>query len=190
MLQTSFNICIKDCCKAFSIYDTTYLYSSDNLTGWGFPNAVRTDVVEANLVVTTPSLDLYVIDITSEVIADTEIIVSPIDLGMGEEVESGLYIFTFSVNTGTIEEPVWITYETNKLIYCLEEKKIRNLFGTAKLSKGCCSECDKKNIEDLLNLWTYLEVLKNAACCGKVEKFKEILAIINQLLNSKPCTNC
>lgn len=190
MVSLSFQICINDCCNSLTVLDTTYLYSPNNLTGWGTPNTNLEDIVSATLNVITPNNDCVTLDILTEIQAQSPITVDPIDLGFTDVILDGVYRFYVNINIGTEEEPEYITYETTKLFYCNINKKISNLIGTLDIN-GCCKPCKTGNAFDkVLLAWTYFQTLKNAACCGKIDTFNKLLTILNKLIDSKPCKNC
>ncbi len=191
MLELVYNICVKECCSQFVIEDATgYYHATDNPGGWGLVNPSRPDITEAFLSIIGPDGTTYNIDILAEVLADDPIIVSYTQVGLTTpEIVSGQYQFTITLNSGDLITPVYHTYFESQLVYCLEEKKICNLIGTTDFGTICSCK-DGKKLSDILDIWVYLMALKNAACCGKTDRFNELLEIINSLLNSKPCKNC
>lgn len=186
-LELSYQVCLQECCKQIQITDTTYLYSVDNTGGWGYPNESRSDVVSATLVITDAAGVDYTIDVTTEVQSDSVIVITSDEVGLAADVEitSGVYYFTLTVDTGTE-----YTFDTTQLYYCTEAKAFSNLLGTFNPSKCGCRCSKEQSLQNILNIWTCLQLLKNAACCGKVDKFTELLEIINQLLGNNPCSNC
>lgn len=185
-LELSYQVCLQECCKEIQLTDITYDYSPDNLGGWGAPNDDRGSVVEATLLLTDPNGTDYSIDITTEVQNDEVIVITSDEIGLsaGVDIPSGVYYFTISVDTGTIT-----TFDCTKLFYCIEAKAINKLIGEFDPCDICkCEQGDE--LQDILDIWTYFLVLQNAACCGKIDKFNELLEIINQLLGSNPCSNC
>jgi hypothetical protein len=190
MVSLDFQICISNCCNSLTVLDLTYSYSPDNLTGWGAPNTNLEDIVSATINVITPDNDSITLDILAEIQAEEAITITPTDLGFTDTILDGVYRFYVSINIGTLEEPVYVTYEKTHLFYCNVNKKIDNLIGTLDIN-GCCKPCATGNAFDkVLLIWTYFLALKNSACCGKVENFKKLLTILNKLLDSKPCKNC
>lgn len=186
-LELSYQVCLQECCKQIQITDTTYLYSVDNLGGWGYPNDLRSSVVSATLLLTDPNSVDYTIDITAEVLADDVIVITSDEIGLtaDTEIPSGIYYFTITVDTGTE-----YTFDITKLFYCTEEKRFHKLMGEYNPTDCGCGCSEDKTLEKILDIWTYLQVLKDAACCGKTDKFTELLEIINTLLGDNPCSNC
>lgn len=187
-LELSYSVCITSCCKEISITDSTGDYdASTNTTGWGTPNLERGDVTDASLVITDADGYDYTIDVTTEVQDGTDITVTSdlIGLAAGVDITSGVYYFTLTVTDGVDT----YYFDVTKLFYCTEEKAFQALVGTFNPdSCTCCS--GHSTMDDILDIWVYMLALKNAACCGKVDKFTELLEIINQLLGHNPCSNC
>lgn len=186
-LELSYQICQQECCKQIQITDITYQYSADNLTGWGVPNDTRASVTAASLIITYSGVD-YTIDITTEVQNDTVITITSSQVGQGADAEivSGEYSFTITVTANGTD----YTFDETKLFYCTEEKAFSKLLGEFN-PNGCgCGCSEEEGLHNILDIWTYLMVLKDAACCGKTDKFTELLEIINRLLGDNPCSNC
>lgn len=191
MLELNFCITIGNCCKTITLEDITGDYdATTNTGGWGAPNPVQSDAVQANLSIIDPNGNTYIIDVLTEVVNSTNIEITSDEIGLTADLEipSGHYEFSLSVNVGTLGTPDWVTFNSTQLFYCLEEQRVKQLIASTEFDDCKCN--DGNSLTDILDIWTYLMALKNAACCGKVSKFEELLEIINSLLDSNPCKNC
>jgi hypothetical protein len=190
MVSLDFQICISNCCNNLTITDLTYLYSVDNTGGWGAPNTELADIVSATINVITPSNDSYTIDILTEIQAQSQITIDPLQIGMVDVIEDGVYRFYININIGTEESPEYVSYEETKLFYCNIGKEVHKMIGNFNLD-GCCKPCAKNNPYDkMLLTWSYFLTLQNAACCGKIDTFNKLLTTLNKLVSYKPCKNC
>lgn len=186
MLIPQFNVCINSCCDELSFVDLTGDYNnSDNTGGWGFPNDGRGDVTDSSLTITDPANVQYVIDITTEVQNDQSITITPDQIGLasGSTIPDGVYYIEWSITT------TGDSYDTPKsfFFYCNTARGVEALFAGIDLDECKCKDSD---LDRALLAWTYLQALKNAACCGKVNLFEDLIDIIERLTGGSKCKNC
>jgi len=190
MLEPKFNVCIDSCCDELTFVDLTGDYNnSDNTGGWGFPNDGRGDVTASALNITDPNNVVYAIDITTEVQNDQAVTVLPSQIGLaaGSAIPDGVYYIEWTITTAS-------SYSTPKsfFFYCNTATAVNNLIATLDIDCGCdpCAGKPNNELDKALLAWTYLLALKAAACCGKVDKFQDLIDIIDRLTDPEQCKNC
>jgi hypothetical protein len=181
-LETSLGACLVGC-GTVPIKDITGLYNPiSNLVGWGNPNILREDILEATLVLTFTNskgtVTTNTIDITTEV---QEADLSTIDLYTYETIGDGILEITYTV-IGP-EEEVYET-ATSLGIYCNVECCVDKL--ALKAAKTPCNPCDKTypTVFDVAS--SLLSALPRISVCLNPTEYFTALAQLEKLCG----TNC
>lgn len=182
--------------KSIIFTDITGTYSTFNPGGWGIPNYELGDVLDAEIIVTTPSGTKYILDMAT---------ISPdlpngtdgefnIHMGLlggtaGQTVIQGIYEFEYKilVNDGT-QGGFLITKRKyglmSSVIKCCVHKMLANL--------DICDDCpcgeDKSNA---LEAYTLYKAMLYAYTCGSLTKAAKMAKQVNKLCNYKgTCASC
>lgn len=179
-------------CSAFKVYDTTGLYSAENLTGWqaeagdasGNPKISEVtaatvsfeipgydDTVTIDVYPTLPNTDDLPVTITVEDIA-----VSTSDNISLTTLPDGQYIITYAV-AGTYTAGGDFTFSTQFAAYFIcGVACCVNRLAVEYVDAGACN-CKGKKGEKFQNAWFELKALELAACCGNITAAN--LALVN-----------
>jgi hypothetical protein len=99
--------------------------------------------------------------------------------------------------TATFDDGIWIvkwvltdgstfTSTTNSMFLCNVEKCVREKASKVDVGCGCCGT---RESEEAMDAILYLEGIKSAAACGKLEKAKTILSGLEDICNND-CKHC
>ena len=182
MLQPQFTFCLDKGCSTFTFTDTTGTYDEIlNPGGYGAPNIALEDVVSAVVKIETGTTSQQISLTLSDppVIEDLEnITFTSTDLGF--DIVDGVYTITYTVANS-------LTYSIKKqemFFACNAECCVYKM--STKVSTDT-AECNTPAINNFLNAYTYLQVLKNAARAGQNTKFTNTLTLLNKLCTASGC---
>ena len=95
--------------------------------------------------------------------------------------DDGIWIVKWVLNDGTN-----LTSTTNSIFLCNVEKCVREKASKVDVGCGCCGT---RESEEAMDAILYLEGIKSAAACGKLEKAKTILSGLEDICNND-CKHC
>lgn len=186
----NFDICQAADCKSFTINETTGIYSATNTGGWGAPNAVIGDALDARLIVTLPNLTQVTVNNllfpTLPTTGTATISVTDANLGLSGGLPDGIYIITYQVDINQVLPFTQTSRSTTKTflfscnIKCCVDKLI------AKIPELECT-CNDQALKDALLAYGLYKSLCSAGSCGLTDKVTNILDRLNKLCNSKSC---
>lgn len=190
-LEPSIRVCLNSSCDTLTLYETTGVYDeTTNLTGYGAPNILTSDVTIVTLRVTNPSGDIYDITLTDNDFPKTneddgyEIDMS--EIGDITNVEDGYWTFKYTVFTSGDSYTVTQGY----MFYCNSECCVAKML--AKVDPEEC-DCDAENntkISNYIRSITLLDSLKNAAYCFNEDRFDKIKTLLAKLCRNINCKTC
>lgn len=96
--------------------------------------------------------------------------------------EDGIYIVQWNLT----DAPNSLTSITNSIFLCNVEKCVREKASKVDVGCGCCGS---RESEEAMDAIMYLEGIKSAAACGKLEKAKTILSGLEDICNND-CKHC
>tara|TARA_R110000787_G_scaffold153516_5_gene267446 strand:+ start:2756 stop:3364 length:609 start_codon:yes stop_codon:yes gene_type:complete len=182
--------------KSIIFTDITGVYSAFLPGGWGAPNFELSDVIDAELIVTTPSGTKYILDnatispdLPNGTNGDFNIHMGLLGGSQGSTVIQGIYEFEYRilVNDGT-SGGFLITKRKyglmSSVIKCCVHKMLANL--------DICDECpcgeDKSNA---LEAYTLYKAMLYAYTCGSLTKAAKMAKQVNKLCNyNGACASC
>lgn len=156
-------------CKYISVKDITGPYSASNVGGWGSPNPEQIDVDSYTLTVLTTA-GSFVFDATGYLPgADFSIMLDEIG-------PPGTEIIT--IDASVVIGAETFVYKLSVFLYCKQKKIIQDLF--SKLTTpGCCDDCSDEKRCYVMTAYNFLLSLEYAASVGNVNKFNELVEVIN-----------
>ncbi len=103
---------------------------------------------------------------------------------LSSSFEDGIYIVKWVLTDEDNEDPT--PSLTNSIFLCNVEKCVREKASKVDVGCGCCGN---RESEEAMDAIMYLEGIKSAAACGKLEKAKTILSGLEDICNND-CKNC
>ena len=100
---------------------------------------------------------------------------------LSSSFEDGIYIVKWVLTDGST-----FTSTTNSIFLCNVEKCVREKASKVDVGCGCCGS---RESEEAMDAIMYLEGIKSAAACGKLEKAKTILSGLEDICNND-CKHC
>ncbi len=190
MLSLKFDLCVVNACTQLRFTETTGIYSTANLGGWGLPNIQIPDAVTATLAITPyGSTTTYTIDLLATTLFPTDNTsftydIPLSDIGNPTSIADGKWLFTYTVTDAKD------TYTKNiyKYFYCNTECCVTNMLAALDLSCNCCK--DSTEYKNYILAWTQLQSLKKAAACGDEANFTAIKKIVDKLCLNSGCKTC
>ncbi len=181
-LQPNFTLCLDKGCSTFTFTDTTGTYDEIlNPGGYGAPNGTVENIVSASILFEFNGLSIQKTFTLSDppVIEDlTGIEFTAEDLGT--EIVDGIYTLTYTVAySGS-----FYTKKQQMFFACNAECCVYKM--STKVTLEDCS-CENPALNNFLNAYTYLQVLKNAARAGQNTKFTNTLTLLNKLCTASGC---
>lgn len=180
-LVPTISVCVEDACTKIVFRETTGAYNaSTNTGGYGAPNPSVGSVTGAELVVTPPTGNAFVVDMTAEgwptTNEDLEFEV-PID-----SYEDGIWTFQYSVVSGDM-----YTATKTSIFYC----NIKCCINTLLLNIDTDSvTLNDKQVQEYMRAKTYLDSLIHYAHCGNTDKFDNIKLILDRICAKSGCETC
>jgi hypothetical protein len=188
-LILNFEICQANGCKDLIFSETTGKYDATyNTGGYGAPNETTAAATTATLTTTNPSGLVTTIDLMPEGFPTDDIIADGYTITSSTVLPDGMYTFVYKVTYDNHGSIVTYSKSISKLFYCNAECCVNQMLSNLNLTCDCC-ETDE-NIKDYYKAWTFLQALKNAAQCGDVTTFTNILKIITKLCKNNNCKTC
>lgn len=185
----NFEICQTNGCKDLIFSETTGKYDATyNTGGYGLPNETTADADTATLTITNASGLVTTIDLMPEGFPTDDIIADGYTITSSTVLPDGMYTFVYNVTYDYKGAIVTYSKSISKLFYCNSECCVNQMLSNLNLTCDCC-ETDE-NIKDYYKAWTFLQALKNAAQCGDVTTFNNILKIITKLCKNNNCKTC
>ena len=189
-LSLSISFCQSDGCKTLTITDDTGEYSGLNQTGWGTPNIELADVSVATITITDPDDVAHVIDLVNDLgidyltaTADTleyDIANTYFGLGTDDKITDGIYNILYSITDTSLDV---YTIERNIAIYCNIACQINDLLKMIP-EQYSCNKCNTAFINEVFECYMMYKALINAAECGSVSEFNNILAMLKKMINN------
>ena len=96
----------------------------------------------------------------------------------------GIYIVKWVITDSGNQDPT--PSITNSMFLCNVEKCVREKASKVDVGCGCCGT---RESEEAMDAILYLEGIKSAAACGKIEKAKTILSGLEDICNND-CKHC
>jgi len=182
-----FEVCDSRDCKSLLFTETTGAYNvTSNPTGWGAPNELTSDAVSAVLNIVLPSstsvnINLFTSSYPS-VNKTLEYTITSATLGLAAnlKLDDGLYVFTYTVVTGTT------TYTQVNRVYITCNSKCCVATMLAKIPDKDCN-CNDEYICKVLKAYTFYQALVLAGETGQTTKFANLKEILDDMCLS---TNC
>lgn len=188
-LILNFEICQANGCKDLIFSETTGAYNATyNTGGYGAPNETTAAAVTATLIITNASGLVTTIDLMPEGFPTDDIIADGYTITSSTVLPDGMYTFVYNVTYNYHGSIVTYSKSISKLFYCNSECCVNQMLSNLNLTCDCC-ETDE-NIKVYYKAWTFLQALKNAAQCGDVTTFNNILKIITKLCKNNNCKTC
>ncbi len=185
-LILNFEICQSSNCKDLVFSETTGFYNVNyNVGGYNTPNPSDSTALSAVLTITDPNNLVTTINLTSQGFPTGDLTSDGYTISSSEVLPDGMYTFVYTV---TYENNVTYTKSITKLLYCNSECCVNQMLANLNLTCDCCETDD--NIKSYYKAWTFLQALKNAAQCGDVTTFTNILKIITKLCKNNGCKTC
>lgn len=190
MLNLKFDLCVVNACTQLRFSETTGVYSTANLGGWGTPNINLSDVLTATLTITPyNSTTIYAIDLLATTLFPTDNSSFTYDIplssiGNPSNIVDGKWLFVYTITDGTNT----YTKSIYKYFYCNLECCVTNMLAALDLSCDCCK--DSLEYKNYILAWTQLQSLKKAAACGDETNFTAIKKIIDKLCLNSGCKTC
>ena len=171
-----FNVRESDNAREFLFNETTGTYNgSSNLGGWGSPNDLAT-ASTVELKITPPggtqvTLDLSSSFPTADSAIDYTIRTQDLSLGTDLKFADGEWLFVYEVTT-----PIEGTITNTQTILILGQARIcvNGLLANVDLC-----DCDGSDLRRALEAKTYLDAATASAAVGDIDKFTELLGLIN-----------
>lgn len=180
--------CVVNGCSQIKITETTGVYSTSNLGGYGSPNNTLGSITSSTLTITSPSSVIYSINLFTLGFPSNNLSFSytiPFTtLGL-TNIEDGQWTFVYTVSDGITS----FTTTKYSLFYCNSECCVSKKLANLKLEDCDCCKTDK-SYDDYVLTQTMLESLKDAAKCGDTSKFAKIKKIIDKLCKNTNCKTC
>lgn len=180
--------CVVNGCSQIKITETTGIFSSSNLGGYETPNVLLSAITSATLIITSPSLVTYTINLFTlgfpSSNSNFNYTIPTTTLGL-TNIEDGQWVFIYTVSNGTTS----FTSTKYSLFYCNSECCVSKKLANLKLEDCDCCKTDT-NYDDYVLTQTMLESLKDAAKCGNSSKFFKIKKIIDKLCKNINCKTC
>ncbi len=190
-LILNFNLCESGGCNSLTFSELTGLYNAEsNTTGYGTPNPDIGDATAAVLTVTLASGDSYDIDLFETgnfptTNSSIEYEINPTEIGyasLDDLIDDQIITFTYTV---TIDDEEY-TQVVVKALYCQVQCCVNTMF--VELDFTCDCSVDETN--KALKAFAMLQGLKQAAGCGNVTNFNNILTQLNKLCATTSCASC
>lgn len=184
-VQIASNITKPDC-NTFEYNQTTGAYSATNLTGWGTPNKLLTDVATSILSITNSKTSITYDDITivvAEASTDTfifsNLFLNSTPTGI-ETIQDGIYAF---VHTVTFNDTTSITTTAYKVSLCKLNCSIQSLTDTMlDTIDDCCTDNKKELKANYNELMASYDILLKAFKCLNFTAFNSIYSSMELLL--------
>lgn len=186
-LELKFNVCVVNKCTQLEFTETTGVYNvTTNPTGWGAPNIELAEIVAATLTITSPSGTDYVINLFDQGFPSSNVDFSYIfNVGALTEIVDGKWTFVYTV---TDSESNTYTKTVYNLFSCQADCCVHQMLVDLELTCDCCSK--DTAYENYIKAWTFLQALKNAAECGDINSFNNLLKILEKLCKNNNCKTC
>src|SRR5574343_201905 len=177
-LQLNFTACVVNGCSQIRFTETTGVYSTSNTTGYGTPNSDTGTATTAVLTITSPSNDVYTIDLfaTGNFPSSNNTYYYDIptaSLGDLTNIVDGKWTITYT----SINDSVTYTKTKYVLFHCNAECCVTEMLIDLDTDCDCCTTKSKSNLNYIKTSVT-LQSLKYAAKCGSIELFNKLLATI------------
>jgi hypothetical protein len=104
---------------------------------------------------------------------------------LSSSFEDGIYIVKWVLTDSAVGGGTF-TSTTNSIFLCNVEKCVREKASKVDVGCGCCGS---RESEEAMDAIMYLEGIKSAAACGKLEKAKTILSGLEDICNND-CKHC
>lgn len=188
-LILNFEICQTNGCKDLVFSETTGTYNATyNTGGYGTPNETTAAAQTATLTITNASGLVTTVDLMPEGFPTEDLVADGYTITSSTVLPDGMYTFVYNVTYDNHGAIVTYSKSISKLLYCNSECCVNQMLSNLNLTCDCC-ETDE-NIKDYYKAWTFLQALKNAAQCGDVTTFNNILKIITKLCKNNNCKTC
>lgn len=179
--------CISKNCTTISLSETTGIYDGIlNITGYGYPNIEKTDIISSSIIITLPDGNLVPIINpiglpSSDPNLSYEIPFSILNASYSK-IPDGLYKITYNLVSNETPE---VTYTTSEyfLFTCNIECCIAKLYSQITTSTDC--SCDSHIIKNALYASTLMKGLKaNKGNCGNITAINNLLKELNNICGS------
>ena len=141
-LVLNIQACVQTACTELLIKETTGVYNaSTNTGGYGSPNATTASVLTAVLTITSPSAQVYTINLFDNgfpsSVTTFEYVIPMSELGNRTEIEDGQWTFLYTITTNTDT-----TYRVTKsyIFTCGSECCVAKLLGDLDISDCDCTD--------------------------------------------------
>jgi hypothetical protein len=179
-----------------TLVDSTGDYNvTTNPTGWGAPNIALTDVLYAHLVITTPSLTVFDIDIIGDLglnfatVTSDELIYSIPSSLLGQLSDEILIDGVFNVEYQISTDASWVdgaatNYTNLSLVptwFTVQQQVFENIGTIPNLIN--CSKCCNIAVKDINTQFLMLQALIYASSYAYLDEFNTILTTLQQILS-------
>lgn len=187
--------CVQTACTELVIKELTGVYNaSSNTGGYGSPNATVGSVLTAVLTVTSPSDQVYTINLFDNSFPSSsttyEYVIPMSELGNRTEIEDGQWTFLYKI-TATNPDTTIATYQVTRsyIFTCSSECCVAKLLGDLDIADCDCTDTTEDE-QNYLKAFATLQALKYAAFCGNLTEYDKILNILNKLCTNTGCKSC
>lgn len=183
-VELKFSICEATDCKSLTFKELTGSYdAATNTGGWGAPNELTTDAINATLSITDPSGVTYTdVDLFSSSFPKTDpnagVVISP--PSTLTKFSDGFWEFTYSVTTGTT---TYTAYQ-KLFLFCEVEAEVCSMI--SKLDVDDCT-CDLEKVNRALQANAYLKALMYAIGSANECSVDDIYASLKRLIDCSIC---
>lgn len=188
-LQLSVTLSTSDCSNLV-FTETTGLYSSGNLTGWGTPNPLISNATAASIIITTPSGSQFTFPILNNgfpnAINGTYSIPST-SLGMSTSLQDGQYSVVYIITVLVSGIPFIFSTTDVEFVACNLECCIDRLLNN--IGDWSC-DCSKDAKDKYLNAFGIFQQIQHSIECKDFNTTTKLLSIGNKLCKNLNCSTC
>lgn len=189
-LQLKANITTPDCLNLI-FNETTGVYSTSNLTGYGTPNPLITAATNATLSVITPSAAYFFPLFSSgfpSFNTNSSYSISSTSLGFSNGLEDGLYQFVYTVTITITGVPTIFTLTQNFYITCNLQCCIDRML--LNLDSSECDSCNEEETDKYIKAFGILQQIYHAIECGDLTTASNLSNLGNKLCKNINCSTC
>ena len=187
-LVLKINACVKTACTELTISELTGAYAVANPGGYGAPNITTGAVTSAILTITSPSNQVYNINLLTTgyfptTNSSSEYVIPMSQLGNRTFIEDGQWTFYYNIKTGA-----YVT--TRSYIFtCNTECCVAELLANID-DVDCNCQDTTDQIMDYLKAKAFLDSLKYAAYCGNNTAYSKLKNILDKMCAKTSCKTC
>lgn len=192
MLLPKLEICVKSCCKVFTLTEITDLYSSpENPTGWGGINIDTGDVDTATITITSPTEVVTTVNVLSQLPGSYTVPFDFTDITIVPEDGEWTIVYTIVSGTETYMNTFKV-FLSCSVRCCIDKLWVKVLTTIIEDTSSCKCGCSG-NKTDLMEKAMFMEALYSAmtssGSCNNSDARDKILKQLQRLCKLEKC-NC